>query len=53
MKKLGAAVLLAAVITGVGVAAPASAASLSSAASHTVAKQATGVSIFGMWPKSD
>ena len=53
MKKLGAAVLLAAVITGAGVAAPASAASLSVADSDTVVKQSTGMSIFGMWPRGD
>ncbi|MCQ1954416.1 hypothetical protein [Arthrobacter sp. zg-Y238] len=53
MKKLGAAVLLAAVITGAGVAVPASAAPLSAAGSDAVVKQSTGVSVFGIWPKSD
>ena len=45
MKKLGAAVLLAAVIAGAGVAAPA-------AASAAPASQSTGnlVQPFGMWP---
>ncbi|MDM7990471.1 hypothetical protein [Arthrobacter sp. zg-Y877] len=53
MKKLGAAMLLTAVITGAGVAAPASAASVSAAASEKVTVKTNVVSIFGMWPTRD
>lgn len=53
MKKFGAAVLLAAVIAGAGVAAPASAASLSATASDQIVKQSTSVSVFGIWPRGE
>ncbi|WP_186764326.1 hypothetical protein [Arthrobacter yangruifuii] len=52
MKKLGAAVLLSAVIAGAGVAAPASAASSAPSNMEKVVVKSQTVSLFGMWPRN-
>lgn len=50
MKKLGAAVLLSAVIAGAGVAAPASAAPSQQTIANRVVVDSNTMSLFGMWP---